>query len=179
MRCSLFLLASIASIGVVAACSGSNSASPGASGGQANIDNICNSYCAALEKCDSKVDDTTCKNQCRNGLAQYATHWRADFVQGFTDCIATDDCADVKALGPNCSNKAKASIAPTQAAQDFCSKAADKAKSCSSTANPDVAKCLDDVKTIDDASLAAATDCLSKACDQYGKCAYAAVGINF
>jgi len=157
-------------------CSSSSGASPGQSGGQANIDQWCSAYCAADEKCDSKVDDATCENTCHNLLASYGTHWRADFVAGFTSCIATDDCTDVKNNGNKCQAQAGASLAPTATAQAYCQQVSDKAKTCSGSTT-DVASCLNAVKVIDDASLQNAIDCLSKPCDQYLACAASAAGL--
>jgi hypothetical protein len=166
---------------VAGACSSSNSGpAPGQSGGTANADNWCAAYCAADEKCSSKVDDTTCENTCHNSLAALGPHVRADYVQGFTSCIPTDDCADVtNAVNPGkkCSDQALASIAATSTAQSYCQQAHDKATSCSQPAN-DVATCENAIKAIDDASLQNAIDCLSKACDQWETCVVSSIGVK-
>ena len=165
----------------IGGCSSSDSGpAPGQSGGTANADNWCSAYCAADEKCDSKVDDTTCENTCHNSLAALGPHIRADYVAAFVSCIPTDDCADVTSPlnpGKKCSDQAGASIAATGTAQSYCQQAHDKETTCSQPVN-DVAKCENDVKAIDDASLQNAINCLSKACDQWAACAISAVGVK-
>lgn len=158
---------------LILGCGGSTGDGGGASVTQGDIDNFCTQTCAAQKKCDSKVDETTCVSNCKNQWSSYAGKVRTDYVTLRNDCVTTASCDKLK----DCDDTAKASIAPSAAAQIWCDDALKKNAECKF--NQDKAQCLDSMKIFSDAALESARACFSKPCGDYLGCVVSAIGVKF
>ncbi len=124
--------------------------------------------------CDSKVDETTCVNDCKNLGASYIGKVRNDFVSLLNSCYATASCDKLK----DCSDTAKASVAPTATVQLFCDEYVKKNTECK-VGTTDKAKCLNDFKIFSDSGVETArTTCLQKPCPDHFACAASSLGIK-
>jgi hypothetical protein len=156
---------------------GCSSSTAGTTGGssvtQADIDSYCAKSCAAQKKCNSMVDETTCTNNCKNQAASYAGKVRVDYVEYINQCVQTSSCDKIS----SCNETAKASIAPSSAAQTFCDELIKKHTECKFP-DTDKARCLNTYKVFVDSALDSARTCLSKACGDYNACVLSTVGVR-
>lgn len=167
-----FLVIAVPLLGLLA-CS-SSSDSPGGAAGQQGIDDFCAHNCARQHTCIAD-DQATCTAKCKNDLAATGPKLRGDYLAGISGCLDGLDCAKWATDSGKCASTSAATLAPTQAAQDFCNAFVKKQKDCTSTST-DVATCLNTAKIYGDPSLSDANGCLSQACADYAKCISATLG---
>ncbi len=151
-------------------------ASSAGSGDQGDVDAYCNSLCGKEHSCDTKSDEDTCFNSCKNSNAARMPHLRGDLVDEIAECVSDKDCKVVLANSAetDCSKEVAASAAPSDAATSFCAayvKAGDKCG-----LDLDKATCLTASKFYNDDSLGEAEACTEKPCDSQTKCIQAAFG---
>jgi hypothetical protein len=159
---------------VMLACS-SSSSSPGTGGGQQAVDDYCARRCAREHICITSTDESTCVAKCKNDGAASGTKLRGDYLAGINTCLDGVDCAKWATEQAKCPAVSRASIAPTQAVQDFCNALIKKQTDCS-TLPANLALCLESVKIAADSAVADASACLSKPCADYQACVNAAFG---
>lgn len=147
---------------------------PGAASDQRTVDDACATRCAADKKCNSTVDESSCLNTCKNRTAAVATKVRVDYVLAVAECTKTAACDKLD----DCDNTAKASIAPTGAAQSFCDDLIKKNTECRAIIQPDKARCLNDWKVYADATLDQMRACAAKACNEYVRCVWSTAGLT-
>jgi hypothetical protein len=159
---------------LVLGCSSSDAGTTGGGSAvtQADIDSYCAQSCAAQKKCNSMVDETTCTNTCKNQWASYAGKVRLDYADFTKQCVQTSSCDKIG----QCGETAKASIAPTGAAQTWCDDAMKKNAECKF--NQDKAQCLNNMKIFTDVTLENARVCFTKPCSDYLACVLSIVGVR-
>lgn len=154
-------------------CGGSTTSSAGsAPTTQAAIDDTCTTNCAAQKKCDSKVDETTCVNACKDEGAPFVGKVRADYVAFIGACSRAASCDQLR----DCDNQAKASITASATTQSFCDAYVTKASECKLGA--DRSRCLDSFKIFADPTLSSARSCLEKPCSDWLGCVGSTVGVG-
>jgi len=156
------------------ACSSDDSTtstSPGVAATQGHIDQYCTSGCAALKKCSSATDETTCVNKCKNDMAAVGPKLRADYIVANTDCTKTASCDKLS----DCDDTAEATLSPTAVCSTFCDEVIKKNIECKS-GETDKSGCLNRLKIFADATFDAGRQCLTKSCTDYGACLLTAFG---
>ncbi len=140
--------------------------------------NYCESACGKLKQCDASADLQTCTASCQNSFATVGPKLRSEFLSYTQSCLGNKDCASVLSGDAEyeCMDEAAASLAPTAAATDFCDAVATAASQCGGSAQK--GECLEDTKLYSDATLAAAKQCLSKACSEIDYCLNAEFGVS-
>lgn len=177
MKSSWWWLVSAGLVGI--ACSTgttSNSSSGSGSGDAADVEAYCNGLCGAEHTCDTKSDEDTCFNSCKNENAARMPHLRADLVNDIIDCIQDADCKKVlnHSAESDCNKEVSASAAPSSAATSFCEAYVSAGDKCGR--DLEKATCLTASKFYNDDSLGQAEACTDKSCDAQEKCITAAFG---
>src|SRR5262249_32301509 len=131
---------------------------------------FCNTLCGRRTECDHGQDDETCVSECTSANAASLPKLRADLVTQTTGCIGQADCHGIleQDVVSGCVEVAVVSIAPDDATQKFCSAFEAAMHKCGASVGH--ADCLDLGKRFNEATLADATTCTDKSCNQMAGC---------
>lgn len=143
-----------------------------------SVADFCTTYCAAQVRCDSTVTTSACQSDCVPRETTPLAHLRTDWAASFLTCIQGAACSAwiYGTATTTCASTADAAMTPSPTAQSYCTQAAAKDSACGAAGT--VASCEEVVKSTNDASLQAATACLSRDCTTYLSCVMAATGTN-
>ena len=148
----------------------------GGGGGGASLSDFCSGYCGKLTTCDNTRDAQTCAASCNNQLAAIFPKLRSDVVVSVESCIESQDCKtslDSDTIA-TCATQAEASVAPSDAATQFCNAWVGASTKCGAAI--DKAMCLNVAKLFNDDALMQASTCTGKACADISGCVSATLG---
>lgn len=139
------------------------------------MDPFCKGYCSVRRDCDARIDLAACVEQCNQDNAAVVGRVRADVIALVQACFQQSDCGQVRSGTrlDECMDTA-ARVAPSAAAQAFCSDAMRAYSRCGGAV--DHGKCLHSVGIYADGTIGAAASCLSASCSQISPCVEAALG---
>lgn len=137
---------------------------------------FCGALCDRTQACDQALDHQTCKNSCTNSYAAVFPKLRGDVVDLIVGCFDSKDCKTVLTgdVVSTCVADAVASVAPTDAANAFCTAKVTAKKKCSVTITK--ADCLEEAKLYGDAAIAQAQNCTARPCGEIDACVAASFG---
>ncbi len=165
-----------AACAVAIGCSAKTTVISENSPGGASVADFCAAYCKKLSTCDNARDQQTCTNSCSNQFAATLPKIRSDAVSLIKACLENKDCNTTlksDSIGV-CASEASASIAPSDAATQFCNNYIATQAKCGAT--KDKAVCLTQAKLYTDATIGDANACTSKACTDIDPCVSATFG---
>lgn len=139
---------------------------------------FCLTACSSQSKCDASVVLSTCQSGCAATYGPSLAHRRSDWIDAVSKCLTGATCVSWQSglAMTTCQDQAAAAITPSSTALSFCNQAVAKDTACGVAGTETPASCAEIVKSIDDASLGAASGCFAQGCGQYATCVRAATG---
>jgi hypothetical protein len=149
----------------------------GAEPGVEGAVDVCAGLCARLVACDPDEDEDTCTSKCDNIISVFLSKVTDEFSRELLACIDDAACRDLEAgrAVPACSAEARARVAPSESAIDFCDAYAAAADKCGRSV--DKAGCYLEAKIYNDEALSSARKCLSKTCADIDSCVHASLAL--
>ncbi len=179
-----FLISSLfVAFGFVVGCT-SDEEDKGSAKEAASAGSYCNTVCSKASGCDSDEDKDTCQRQCERNQGTDFSDFRSDLVKRVEGCVEAKSCAEVfeataakTNIGQTCFLEELEKIAPTEAAQSFCDRAATFLKQCDK-GSFNIPGCLSLTKQFNDNAVGDAEGCFDKDCGAYNACLDATLGIT-
>ena len=131
----------------------------------------CAHNCDRAHECSASIDIDACERDCQARFARIGPHLRGDYLDRVDGCVDDRSCTGLALdiVLNTCPNEARARVAPSESAVDFCESISTSVAECVGP-RLGTALCIDNVKIFNDATLASAARCSKVSCDERLPC---------